>query len=173
MANLTLTYFYKDKALFVSNKKVEFKYNIRFIKNVNDILIILLEVPYNATYLDNVFGVSSSGEIIWRIENVGKACSIKNQLPYENLFAHENDIFVSNFYGRRYFFNPFNGKILSNDALIEECFDIKKITGGFCRKRISSKEAECRTCFSGRHQCQIQGQARRPRRLKPQAPWKP
>jgi hypothetical protein len=101
--------------LVVSNNKVVFNYPIRYIEEVNNTLIVLLEIPYNETFLDNVFGVSNTGEIKWRIENVGDVFSVKNQLPFENLNIQGNEVFVSDFYGRRYFINPISGKLLSSD----------------------------------------------------------
>lgn len=117
MKKLSLTFSKDGNVLVVGNEKVVFNYLIRYVEDVNNTLIILLEIPYNDTYIDNVFGVSNTGEIIWRIENVGKVCAVKNQLPFENLNVQGNDVSVSDFYGRRYFFNPINGKIISNDVV--------------------------------------------------------
>jgi subtilase family serine protease len=114
---VSIIYSKKGNVLLVGNKKVLFNYTIRYVENVNNILIVLLEIPYNDTYLDNVFGVSNTGEIKWRIENVGKSCSVLNQLPFENLNVRGNNVSVSDFYGRRYFLNPITGKILSSDIV--------------------------------------------------------
>lgn len=114
---MTIMYSKKNNELLIGNQKVVFKYNIRYVEKVNDTFVVLLEIPYNEMYLDNVFGVSKNGEIIWRIENAGKVYSTKNQLPYENLTINENEASVSDFYGRRYFFNPSSGKLISRDIV--------------------------------------------------------
>ncbi|GAA0306176.1 hypothetical protein GGQ92_002891 [Gracilibacillus halotolerans] len=112
---MPIKYSYDNRELVVNNIKLVFDYNIRFVKEVNTIVIVLLEVPYNVKYLNNVFGVSSEGKIKWRIRKAIDDHSIKNPLPYENLMVHGENVFVTDFYGRRFSVNPINGKLISSD----------------------------------------------------------
>ena len=114
---LTIKFSHYDNKIVVDNNKVVFDHNIRYVKEVNDTLIVLLEVPNNVTYLNNVFGITKIGEIKWRIQSVSDVFPVKNQLPFENLMVNGNDVYVSDFYGRRFLLNPTNGEILSSDVV--------------------------------------------------------
>lgn len=106
-----------DNELVVENNNIVFDHDIRYVVEVNDTLIVLLEIPTNSMYLNNVFGINRNGEIKWRIQSVGDVLPVKNQLPFENLMVNGTDVFVSDFYGRRFSLNPTNGKILSSDVV--------------------------------------------------------
>ena len=114
---LSIKFSQYDKELVVENNKIVFDYNIRYVKEVNDTLIVLLEIPNNIRYLNNVFGINENGEIKWRIQSGGDVFPIKNQLPFENLMVNGTDIFVSDFYGRRFSINQTNGEIFSSDVV--------------------------------------------------------
>ena len=114
---LSIKFSQYDKELVVENNKIVFDQNIRYVKEVNDTLIVLLEIPNNIRYLNNVFGINKNGEIKWRIQSFGDVFPIKNQLPFENLMVNGTDIFVSDFYGRRFSINQTNGEIFSSDVV--------------------------------------------------------
>ena len=114
---LSIKFSQYDKELVVENNKIVFDYNIRYVKEVNDTLIVLLEIPNNIRYLNNVFGINKNGEIKWRIQSFRAVFPIKNQLPFENLMVNGTDIFVSDFYGRRFSINQTNGEIFSSDVV--------------------------------------------------------
>lgn len=114
---MTITFSQYDNEIVVNNIKIMFDHNIRYVKEVNEILIVLLEIPINVTYLNNVFGINKSGEIKWRIQSVNDVFPIKNQLPFENLMVKGTDVYVSDFYGRRFLLNLKNGEILSSDVV--------------------------------------------------------
>lgn len=113
---LTITFSQNNNEIVVNNKKIVFDHNIRYAKEVNEILIVLLEIPNNVTYLNNVFGINKSGEIKWRIQSANDVFPLKNQLPFENLMVKGTDVHVSDFYGRRFSLNPKNGEILTSDV---------------------------------------------------------
>ncbi|MFJ7982197.1 hypothetical protein ACIQ1D_18205 [Lysinibacillus xylanilyticus] len=114
---LSIKFSQYDNELVVENNKIVFDHNIRYVIEVNDTLIVLLEIPNNIRYLNNVFGIKKNGEIKWRIQSVGDVLPVKNQLPFENLMVNGTDVFVSDFYGRGFSFNPINGEILSSDVV--------------------------------------------------------
>ncbi len=114
---LSIKFSQYDNELVVENNKIVFDHNIRYVVEVNDILIVLLEIPNNIMYLNNVFGINKNVEIKWRIQSVGDVFPVKNQLPFENLMVNGTDVFVSDFYGRRFLLNPINGEILSSDVV--------------------------------------------------------
>ena len=55
------------------------------------------------TEIDNVYSVSLEGEINWRVESLNKINPSGNNMPYENMYLKEDELTVSDFYGRRYF----------------------------------------------------------------------
>jgi hypothetical protein len=114
---LSITFSQNDNEIVLDNNKIVFDHNIRYVKEVNDTLIVLLEIPSNVTYLNNVFGITKAGEIKWRIQNVSDVFPLKNQLPFENLLIQGTDVYVSDFYGRRFSVNPTNGELLSSDVV--------------------------------------------------------
>lgn len=114
---MSANYIQDGNSLIVGDTKLTLDYNIRFVKEVGTILIVLLEIPHNEIYLNNVLGVSTTGKIIWRIQNARDVAPVKNQLPYENLVVSDNDVTVSDFYGRRFFINPATGEIISSDVV--------------------------------------------------------
>lgn len=106
-----------DNELVVNSNKIVFDHNIRFVREVKGTLIVLLEIPSNITYLNNVFGVDKTGVIKWRIQNVSDVFPVKNQLPFENLMVKDDGLNVSDFYGRMFSIDPSNGEILSSDVV--------------------------------------------------------
>ncbi|MFC6335079.1 hypothetical protein ACFP56_20805 [Paenibacillus septentrionalis] len=112
---ITFTQFANE--LVVNQTKIVFDHNIRYVKEVDETLIVLLEIPNNVTYLNNVFGINEIGEIKWRIQSVSDVFPLKNPLPFENLMVKGTDVYVSDFYGRRFLFNTTNGKLLSSDVI--------------------------------------------------------
>lgn len=112
---MLVNYIRDGKNLTVNDIKLTFEYNIRYVQEVGNILIVLLEIPYNESYLNNVFGVSTTGAIKWRIQNAGDVLPVKNQMPYENLMVSKNGAYVSDFFGRRFLINSSTGEILSSD----------------------------------------------------------
>lgn len=99
-----------NNEIVIDGKRIGFNYKIRYVKEVNDILIVLLEIPNDSVYLNNVFGINKIGEIKWRIHTISEIAPIKNQLPFENLMVNGDNVCVSDFYGRRFLLNTDNGE---------------------------------------------------------------
>lgn len=117
MNKLSIKFNQYNNELVVEKNKIVFDHNIRYVMEINDTLIVLLEIPNNIRYLNNVFGINRNGEVKWRIQSVGDVFPVKNQLPFENLMVIGTDVFVPDFYGRRFSLNPTNGEILSSDVV--------------------------------------------------------
>jgi len=49
---------------------VSFDYRIAEFAEVDGVLIVVLDVPPNASMTENVFGVSKEGRILWQIERI-------------------------------------------------------------------------------------------------------
>jgi len=108
-----------DKNVLVVNKhRVEFKHNIQNVIPIDKTLVVLLDIPFDETFLDNVFAVSNEGKVIWRIQNPSEVYPINERLPYEYMRLDEAaNIVVTDFVGIRYHVNPVNGKIIGRDCV--------------------------------------------------------
>lgn len=108
-----------DKNVLIVNKhRVEFQYNIQNVISIGKKLVVLLDVPFDITLLDNVFAVSYEGEIIWRIQNPSEVYPISDRLPYEYMRLDDlSNLVVTDFVGIRYTVNPVNGTIIGRDCV--------------------------------------------------------
>lgn len=95
-----------------------FDYEIDEIQNVDDILIVLLKIPKGSKEVDNLYGLSLSGQLLWRVQSVQEAYSIPHNTPYVALaITSEKKIRVTNFYGIRYTVNPKNGTLTDKESI--------------------------------------------------------
>lgn len=60
-------------ALYINDELITFDFDIDTLIVMDDKIIVLLDIPYDSSELDNIYAVNLSGKIIWRIEKV--ACS--------------------------------------------------------------------------------------------------
>lgn len=99
-----------QKALFVGNNKIEFKYQIDNVKKCSNLYIVLVD----EVGINNVYAVNEQAKIVWKIEDSGSVYSIINDVPYVGTRITEaNQIVVTNFNGVTYTVNPINGRIIS------------------------------------------------------------
>lgn len=107
---------YNEENLLIDNiYKVMFDYPIRDAKIFDKNIIVLLSIPYNDDTIDNLFSVNIQGEVMWRSQQLKEVYPKEKLLPYEQMVINEYEIKVSDFYGRRYFINPSNGRIIKRD----------------------------------------------------------
>lgn len=105
-------------ALIVNKHRVEFQHNIQNVIPIDKTLVVLLHIPFNETFLDNVFAVSNEGKVVWRIQNPSEVYPINERLPYEYMRLDESgNMVVTDFVGIRYQVNPVNGKIIGRDCV--------------------------------------------------------
>lgn len=60
----------KNQIKFPHGDVIRFDHKIASTKEVNGILVVLLDVPSDKIMTENVFGVSSEGKLLWQIESV-------------------------------------------------------------------------------------------------------
>ena len=51
-----------------SGQRLSFDYPIAQTENAGEIIVIRLDVPRGSKYNENVFGVSSQGELLWQVQ---------------------------------------------------------------------------------------------------------
>ena len=75
----------------------EFPYPTLKSVNLKNIEIVVLDVPTKAMFNENVFGVDSTGRVIWQIQTVPH---VRADSPYTNIEIHEANIVAYNFDGQ-------------------------------------------------------------------------
>lgn len=109
---MELTYEYTNNQLKVNGRYIYFPYSIRDVQKRKDQLIVLLEVPPNDPTVDNLYAVTDQGEMAWQAQHLSEVYPLEKILPYEQMVVKEEEIRAMDFYGRCYFLDPRNGKIL-------------------------------------------------------------
>lgn len=115
-----------NKTLKADDFTVHFEHNIQEVIFWEGIYIVLLSIPNEVNEVDNIYGVNSSGEVIWKIENPTKAFKLnKNEQGYDymalSIYVHMNmsteGVFIANtFFGMRNIFDYKTGKLLKQEC---------------------------------------------------------
>lgn len=103
--------------LRIDKKIMEFKYDIRDAKVIDNQIIVLLSIPFNVDEIDNIYAVSLDCKITWKVESLSIINPNGNNLPYENMFFNNGELTATDFYGRRYFINIADGTIEKRDIV--------------------------------------------------------
>lgn len=87
-------------------------YNVSQEIKIKDIVIVLLEIPYQQINNENIFCKSlNTNEIIWTIER--KRSKLENS-PYVNLFLNNDKLFAVNYDGFTEEIDINDGKIIGS-----------------------------------------------------------
>lgn len=109
---------YNQKNLFIGDVKRDFEYEISRIEVLEDMILVLLTIPQSDNNaIDNIYAVSYEGKIIWRVESLKKLYPDQLNLPYDYMTVDSGKAYAVDFYGRRYFFNIYDGKIIKRDVV--------------------------------------------------------
>lgn len=84
--------------------ELEFKYRINEILEVDEMLIVLLESPLS--YTRNVYGVNSSREISWQIDN------FISDVGFTHIYILDGKLWAGNWSGMHYCLDPKSGEII-------------------------------------------------------------
>ena len=106
---------YKGNSLKIGERSKEFTYLIRDAKLCKDKVIVLLEIPFKDDEINNLYALNEKCEIIWKVEDLKAIFKSQVLLPYEQMIIEDNIVIVSDFYGRRYYINCDDGKIIKRD----------------------------------------------------------
>lgn len=104
-------YQYNKNKFIINGKTVEFSFEIRKVLEYKDKYIILLSIPYDKNELNNIFCLDKKGTIIWKAEDLNKLFPKLKNIPYEQMGIINDQLFASDFYGRNYKINLFDGKV--------------------------------------------------------------
>lgn len=109
---------FDQNKLITSEFEVEFEHNIDKVEFINDIYLVLIEIPKGSKEVDNLFGVNLSGNIIWRVQSVSEVFDISQNSPYVALKVINNQkAEVISFFGIRFSVNISNGKLIDKECI--------------------------------------------------------
>lgn len=114
---MDINYMVKDNQLIINNHHVNFLFPIRTAQILDGNIIVLLAIPFNNDTVDNLYLIDSNGEIVWQSQKLKELYPTEKLLPYEQMVIDEQGIRVTDFYGRRYFIDLSNGKIIKRDII--------------------------------------------------------
>lgn len=106
---------FEGDTVIIGKKRKRFTYLIRDAKLCKDKVIILLDIPFNDNEINNLFAINENCEILWQSEDLRGVFINQTLLPYEQMVIVDNEVRVFDFYGRRYYINSDNGKIIKRD----------------------------------------------------------
>ena len=108
-----MTFKISGKQLQISEgATLAFEYPICEVVEVGDVMIVLLEVPPHESMIDNVFGVSKAGQIIWQIEPIPGATADPVNC-YTGIFPREEGrVMLNDWAGIGVEIEPRTGKVI-------------------------------------------------------------
>ena len=93
----------------MSDKKIEFDFEIGDCIEFEQCLIVRLQVPPKACYNENVFSYDYKGNMLWQVEKIEH---IYNNSPYVKLGYKGPNVLLYNWDGTVYLLNPLTGETL-------------------------------------------------------------
>ena len=109
---------YNDNCLCIGSIIKEFAHEIKKVQISDNKILVLLLIPQEDTEtIDNIYAVSDEGNIIWRSESLKQLYPDQINLPYEYMTVNGSEIEATDFYGRRYFINIKDGRIIKRDVV--------------------------------------------------------
>jgi hypothetical protein len=108
-----MTFNIEKNILFIGNQSLHFDFPVKQYLVVNNILVLLLDVPSGKIFNENVFGIDlESKKIIWQIQEMRNRY-VQEFCPYTYMKETESkSIVLSNCCSFYLEINPFNGEIL-------------------------------------------------------------
>ena len=103
------SYSINDKEIIIGENRRSFDFNIEQVICVNDVYVILLDIPTGITYNENVFAVNAKCNIIWRIE---KLTYNSENCPFVRIRTAENKLYLDNWCSTIVEVDPETGKVL-------------------------------------------------------------
>lgn len=106
----------------INNKEIKLKYPIKMFEKINDLYIILLNIPtrieLGAEELNNIVCYNDKGSFVWRIDNKLPNKIVSNeQSPYVAIQIQKNILRATDFFGRRFRVNFADGQLLEYEIV--------------------------------------------------------
>jgi hypothetical protein len=101
-----------NKLIFKTGEPIVFKYPIKQSILVEDIIILILDIPAKEVYKQNVFGIKVCGDFLWQIGVVELFQKAKD-CPYIDMQKNDaNQIVLFNWCDTAIIINPKTGEVI-------------------------------------------------------------
>lgn len=104
-------YGYKKNKIVINGKEMKFDYDIRTVIVLDNYYYVLLSIPFNVCYLNNLYCIDKNGNLVWQSEDLNSLFPTVKNLPYEYIGIKDNVLHAIDFYGRNYQIRLFDGKV--------------------------------------------------------------
>lgn len=105
------------KLLKSGNKTIEFSHEIRDMQVRNELIYVLLGIPFNEDVTDNLYAFNMDLELKWQSQKLREMYPHMRLIyPYEYMTLTDECIIAGDFYARRQFIDYSNGKIIRMDV---------------------------------------------------------
>lgn len=104
---------FNKNEIVIKDRKYVFPFDIREVLIYQDCYIVLLSIPFNSNFVNNIYCLDDMAQIVWQSEDIlQKYPDLKNPLPYEQMILDKNKLYASDFFGRNFYIDTKTGKIL-------------------------------------------------------------
>lgn len=105
---------YEGNIIRIDDNEHTFQFDIRSVLVCKAYYVVLLSIPFNENYINNLFCIDNNAHIIWQSEDILKKYpDINNPLPYEQVLLKDGILYASDFYGRYFTISVETGDIIS------------------------------------------------------------
>lgn len=113
---MTIDISFNQNKLLVNSHEAEFRYPIERVVELDSLLIVLLEVPFNEYECGNIWGVDFEGNLLWQVQDPAGIPNIFDPLPFKSIeISRSGEVVAADFSGRRMKIDIAGGKILGRD----------------------------------------------------------
>lgn len=108
-----------EKDIFKTTEfEIKFQYDIDSIEHISNTYLVLLRIPMGSKEVDNLLGLDSNGNVIWRVQNAVEAFGILQNTPYVAMnVVDSKKVKVTSFSGFRFTVSIEDGKLLEKEHL--------------------------------------------------------
>jgi hypothetical protein len=109
-------YIVNGNKLIIGYTEIVFDFPIKSYTEIQGMLIILLAIPIDVEYNENVFGVDIfSREIKWQIEKRQYIPAYKQQCPFISVVLFEKEVRLNNWCSVCFIVDPKTGEVLREE----------------------------------------------------------
>jgi hypothetical protein len=100
----------RKKIILQSGETVSFDYPVNDFLVFQKVTVVILDVPVQKKFNENVFAISDNGNILWQIE---KRQFVYENSPYTGIESSGNNVILYNWDGLKLTVVPETGEIIS------------------------------------------------------------
>lgn len=102
-----------NKITLANGYSIEFEYQIKKTLTIREIVIIVIDPPFDVVYNYNVLAISLTGDFLWRIGEVSLYYWGSNHCPYIGTIINEDhELVLFNWCDTAVIVQPETGKII-------------------------------------------------------------